>query len=161
MSFWRKLQIKIRNRWNDFEFRENFKKIFLIILILFLWLLYNIIKRTAETNSYDKILPWLKILGFSTFVVLKYIFLISIIPGFLLYKLNKIMYHEKSIIAWIPIANIYLLGKLTINDFFGKLLIIGLFVFLNWNIKIILYCLVIIALYIYAIGKYIKLKKKY
>lgn len=159
MNFWRKLQIKIKNRWNDLEYRRTLKITFLIILILLLWLLYNIIKRTIETNSYDKILPWLKMLGFSTSVVLGYIVLLSILPGFLLYKLNKIMYYEKSIIAWIPILNIYLLGKLTINDLIGKLLIIGLVISFNWDITSVLYCIIVVGLYIYAIVKYIKLKK--
>ena len=71
MNFFRKLQIKIKNRWNDREYRETLKNTFIIILLLFLWLLYNITNTMVETNSYDKVLPWLKMLGYSTSVVFK------------------------------------------------------------------------------------------
>ena len=160
MNFFRKLQIKVKNRWNDNEYRETLKNTFIIIFILFLCLLYNITKTMIENNAYDKVLPWLKILGYSISVVFKYIFLLSILPGILLYKLNKVMRLEKSIIAWIPIYNIYLLGKLTINELFARLLVIGLFIFIGWDITGILYCITIALLYIYAIIKYIKLKKQ-
>lgn len=162
MSLWRKLQIKIRNRWNNPEYRGTLKRTLFIIVILLLYLLYNIIKRTIETNSYDKIIPWLKMLGVSTFYVFGIIFIISIIPGFIIYKLNKIMYHEKSIMAWIPIVNIYLLGKLTINKMVGKLLIIGLIIVFCFDVPLIifiLYFIILIGFYIYAIIKYLNLKK--
>ena len=158
MSFWRKMQIKIRNRWNDPEYRSALKGTIIVILILFLWLLYNIIKRTIETNSYDKIIPWLKMLGFSTSVVFFYIFLICILPGILLYKLNKKMYHEKSFIAWIPILRIYLLGNLTVKRNGGKILILGLIVFILFQLPIIIYIIILVILYIYALIKYIKLR---
>ena len=90
MSFW--IQIKIRNRWNNPEYRNTLKGTIMVILILFLWLLYDIIKRTIETNSYNKIIPWLKMLLFSTSYVFGIIFVISIIPGIITYKLNKIIY---------------------------------------------------------------------
>ncbi len=161
MSFWRKMQIKIRNRWNDSEYRSALKGTIMVILILFLWLLYDIIKRTIETNSYDKIIPWLKMLVFSTSYVFGIIFVISIIPGIITYKLSKILYHEKSIMAWIPIVNIYLLGKLTINKMAGRLLILGLIIVFCFDVPVIvliLYIIILVVTYIYAIIKYIKLK---
>lgn len=72
--------------------------------------------------------------------------------------------------AWIPIANIYLLGKLTINKIVGWLLVIcmllsGLQVNENYllpekliPIVSIIYTIVVIVLFIYAIVKYCKIK---
>ncbi len=162
MSFWRKIQIKIRNRWNNQEYRNTLKGIIIVIGLLFIDLLFFIAKKTIETNSYDKIIPWLKMLIFSTSYVFGIIFVISIIPGIITYKLNKKMYREKSIMAWIPIVNIYLLGKLTINKIVGILLILGLIIVFCFDVPFImsiLYVIILIVIYIYAIIKYIKLKK--
>ena len=72
------------------------------------------------------------------------------------------MYREKSIMAWIPIVNIYLLGKLTTNKIGGILLFLGLIIVFCFDvpfIMFILYIIILIVIYIYAIIKYIKLKK--
>lgn len=162
MSFWRKIKIKIRNRWNNQEYRKALKGTIIVIGLLFIYLVFVIAKMTIETNSYDKIIPWLKMLVFSVSYAFGIIFVISIIPGFIIYKLNKIMYHEKSIMAWIPIVNIYLLGKLTINEMVGRLLILGLIIVLCFdvpNIMFILYAIILVVIYVYAIIKYIKLAK--
>ena len=161
MSFWRKLKIKIRNRWHDTEYMATVKTIFLIVLIMFIWALYIILKRAIETDSFDKILPWLKMFSFSTSVVFGYIFIISILPGIILYNLNKKIYHEKSIIAWIPVANIYLLGKLTINKKSGILLVLGFIIAVSSGIPSILFIIyisVLVVLLIYAVIKLIKNK---
>ena len=41
-------------------------------------------------------------------------------------KLNRALYKKDTPMAWIPIINIYLLGKLTIHKLFGFVLVIGL-----------------------------------
>lgn len=92
MSFWRKIQIKIRNKLNNYEYRNTLKRTLLIILVLVLILMFDIIKTMIKTNSYDKVLPWLKMLLFSTSIVLGVILLISVIPGLILFKLYKLKY---------------------------------------------------------------------
>ena len=49
--------------------------------------------------------------------------IIYIILGIYLNKLNYILYGKKTPMAWIPIVNIYLLGKLTFNKIVGWILI--------------------------------------
>ena len=92
MRFWRKIQIKIRNKLNNYEYRNTLKRTLLIILVLVLILMFDIIKTMIKTNSYDKVLPWLKMLLFSTSIVLGVILLISVIPGLILFKLYKLKY---------------------------------------------------------------------
>ena len=92
MSFWRKIQIKIRNKLNNYEYRNTLKRTLLIILVLVLILMFDIIKTMIKTNSYDKVLPGLKMLLFSTSIVLGVILLISVIPGLILFKLYKLKY---------------------------------------------------------------------
>lgn len=103
---------------------------------------------------------------------------IYIIQGILLNKLNKLMYGKGTPMAWIPIANIYLLGKLTVNKIVGWILITCIFLTSKFTITVNgieksytilpesinsiiypLYSLTIIGLVIYAIVKYFKLKK--
>jgi lysylphosphatidylglycerol synthetase-like protein (DUF2156 family) len=108
--------------------------------------------------------------------------ILNIILGIVLNSLNKTMYGKNSIIAWIPLVNLYLLGKLTVNKIIGWLLVIGFILtfettFTTYDgstateslisilptgisdkISIILN-LTIIVLFIYAIIKLVKLKK--
>ena len=100
--------------------------------------------------------------------------------GIVLFKLNKLIYGNGSAMAWIPIFNVYLLGKLTVNKVVGFVLIIGLFLISNFSIKVddvqrnfsilpygkfktiltYVYGIVILCFFIFAIVKYIKLKKE-
>ncbi len=89
-------------------------------------------------------------------------------------KLNHAMYGRTTWMAWIPIFNTYLLGKLTIGKIFGFLLVIGSLLGSSFVIKIngvtdnysllptefqepysIIYFAILVILYIYA---HIKLK---
>lgn len=93
------------------------------------------------------------------------IIIISSIIGIILYileatllsKLNKLMYGKETALAWIPIANIYLLGKLTVNETVGWALLI-LFVLSGRFGSIAVLTFVIFD--IYAFIKYIQLKNK-
>lgn len=94
-------------------------------------------------------------------------------------KFNKLIYGKFTVMSLIPIFDIYLLGKLTINKVFGLILVICLFliarytVVINGNVKtyaifpeninkfvLLIYCFIIFGLLIYAIIKYNKLKKQ-
>lgn len=98
--------------------------------------------------------------------------------GIFLNKLNKLMYGKGTPMAWIPVINIYLLGKLTISKVVGWLLVLCIFAtgtvtttingvettktILPEDLNSILskvYPIVILGLTIYAIVKYISLKK--
>jgi len=70
--------------------------------------------------------------------IFQYLFIILIVLaviGLILYilfsiflnKFNKIVYGKQTVMAGIPLFNVYLLGKLTINKAFGWLLVIGIF----------------------------------
>lgn len=89
-----------------------------------------------------------------------------VLTGLLLTKLNKLMYGVNTPLAWIPIANTFLLGKLTVNEtfgwifvgvsfLFGALSFIKAFSFLSTIINLATY-----GLLIYAFVKYLDLKKK-
>lgn len=101
-----------------------------------------------------------------------------VIQGIVLTKLNKIMNGKGTPMAWIPIANIYLLGKLTINKLAGWgllvcILLTGTYTITFNNIQrvytlfpneikekiFIVFDIVTFVLFIYAIYKYFKLKK--
>ena len=94
-------------------------------------------------------------------------------------KFNKLIYGKFTVMSLIPIFDIYLLGKLTINKAVGWILVICLFliarytVVINGNVKtyaifpenvnkfvLLIYCFIILGLLIYAIIKYNKLKKQ-
>ena len=85
---------------------------------------------------------------------------------------NKFVYGKTTIIVWVPILNVYLLGKLTVNEIFGWVLVAlsvvtsvsGNFskggdyhlTIPRQNISIfgIIYYVSVIGLYIYAYVKY-------
>ncbi len=52
---------------------------------------------------------------------------IYIIMGITLFKFNKLKFGKGTALAWIPICNIYLMGKLTINKLVGWILVVGMF----------------------------------
>jgi|GEM_PF-1755668 len=70
--------------------------------------------------------------------IVQYLFIILIVLaviGLILYilfsiflnKFNKLVYGKQTVMAWLPLFNVYLFGKLTINKAFGWLLVIGSF----------------------------------
>ncbi len=105
--------------------------------------------------------------------------IIYILIAIFLNKLNKLIYGKGTAMAWIPIANVYLLGKLTVNKLVGWLLIICFFSTgtvtttvngvettnsilpekIRWLVSSAL-SIGIFVLFIYAIVKYIRLKKE-
>lgn len=118
------------------------------------------------------------LLAFGT-IVLVVAIVIYVVMEIELNMLNKIMYGKCTALAWIPICNTYLLGKLTVNKLVGWILVICIFVtgsftttvdgvekvysLLPANISSIvstIYGLVVFGLFIYAIVKYNQLKNK-
>ena len=94
--------------------------------------------------------------------------------GILVNRFSFLLYGKKNHLAWLPFYQIYLLGKLVINQLVGWVLGIGgvfycLIIFsVNENSKaftivysnyVSFYSIVIVGVYIYAIFKYRKLKK--
>ncbi len=103
---------------------------------------------------------------------------IYIAQAIFLSKFNKLVYGRGTVLAWIPICNIYLLGKLTVNKIVGWILVICLFAtgsfsttvngvtktitILPQNISSTIssiYSLAVVCLFIFAIIKYFCLKK--
>ena len=108
-------------------------------------------------------------------VVLFAVFVIVYVSiAIFLNKFNKLVYGKSTALAWIPICNIYLLGKLTINKLVGWILVILMILSSNLsvggnqvtiipeNIKSIMIPamgIIEFILLIYAIVKYNKMKK--
>ena len=111
-------------------------------------------------------------------VILLIILAIYIAIAVFLNKFNKLVYGKGTAKSWIPIANVYLLGKLTVNKFVGWILVACIiltgrltitvngiktvYTLLPESINSIvssLYNITVIVLFIYAIVKYNKLKK--
>lgn len=61
--------------------------------------------------------------GFVIFVLI-FVFIVYIILGVVLTKLNKKIYGKSTILAWLPFFNVYLLGKLTIGRLMGFVLVL-------------------------------------
>ena len=114
-------------------------------------------------------------LGIFIFVI---VIVIYILQAIFLNKFNKLVYGKGTALAWIPICNLYLLGKLTVNKLVGWILVILLFItgettttingvtttqsILPQGINSIIspiYSLAVLGLFIYAIVKYFQLKK--
>lgn len=112
------------------------------------------------------------------FVVVILVIGFYVAQGIVLTKLNKLMYGKGTPMAWIPLANVYLLGKLTVNKIVGWVLIVFFILSCSVSISIngnettygilpenirsivsTIYSLVAFVLFIYAIVKYVKLKK--
>lgn len=104
---------------------------------------------------------------------------IYIATAIFLNKFNKLVYGKGTAMAWIPIFNVYLLGKLAVNKAVGWILVICVFLttettvtfndvettysILPERIRTVVYTIYTLAyfgLLIYAIVKYNKLKKE-
>lgn len=114
-----------------------------------------------------------------TIVILIFIFIIYVVQAIFLSKFNKLKNGYGTAMGWVPIANIYLLGKLTFNKIVGLLLVVLIFSTSTLTITINgvenkyklfpddinavvskLLMLLILELFIYAIIKYIRIKKE-
>lgn len=112
-------------------------------------------------------------------VMLIVVIAIYVAQAIFLNKFNKLVYGKGTALAWIPICNVYLLGKLTFNKIIGWLLVACVFLtstvsttingetttktLLPSNINTIIsnvYSIAVFGLFIYAIVKYVNLKKK-
>lgn len=111
-------------------------------------------------------------------ILLAVIVAIYVVLGIVLNKLNSVMYGYKTVMAWIPCCNIYLLGKLTFNKWAGWLLLIFGFLSSSQQYKLngneivsysylpfaispalsAIYSVIIVGLFIYAVIKYYRLK---
>lgn len=111
-------------------------------------------------------------------ILLAFMIAIYVVMGIVLTKLNKVMYGYTTPMAWIPCCNIYLLGKLTFNKWAGWLLLILGFLSSSQQYKIrgneivsysylpfqispafsIIYSIIMVGLFIYAVMKYYRLK---
>lgn len=99
--------------------------------------------------------------------------------GIVLNKLNRRIYGYGTPMAWIPLVNLYLLGKLTINKYAGWGIVICLFLTGNYKTEVngvtktyailptgvrevvlFLTNAFILILFVYAIFKYYKLEKQ-
>lgn len=107
-----------------------------------------------------------------------FILLIYILVSIFLNKFNKLVYGRGTAMCFIPIVNIYLLGKLAVNKTVGWLLILGILLTAKYTITIndvetvylllpenvnsvvmkMLSCLVFVLL-IYGIKKYFEIKR--
>jgi len=102
---------------------------------------------------------------------------IYILISIFLNKFNRLVYGKGTAMCFIPIANIYLIGKLAVNKTVGWLLVIGIFLNARYTITInnvetvyrlfpenvseILYKVeecIIFVLFIYGINKYFEIK---
>ena len=114
-----------------------------------------------------------------SFVFLIIFLVIYILIGIFLNKLNKLIYGKGTPMAFIPFANIYLLGKLTLGKPVGLILIILNLLCGTYTVEIngyaraftilpgsisygvsMLINIIIFGLFIYAIYLYFKIKKE-
>ncbi len=104
---------------------------------------------------------------------------IYIAVGIFLNKFNKLVYGKGTPMAFIPIVNIYLLGKLTFNKKVGLIITVPIILTGTFNITVNgvetsytlfpdnisnmvsnIFSLIYLGLFIYAIYLYFKLKKE-
>ncbi len=113
--------------------------------------------------------------GLFAFAIIVFVLaiVIYIAYGIFLNRFNKLLYGKGTPIAWIPIANLYLLGKLTFNKSVGWILVVLSFLTaettttVNGEVKTQhalipgggILSLVEFGLFIYAIIKYNKIKR--
>ena len=112
--------------------------------------------------------------------LLSFAFIIGIyvLQGIFLTKFNKLINGKGTPLAWIPICNIYLLGKLSINKIVGWILVVCAVITAKYTVTIngvqtvytilpknitsfitSLYSATILILFIYSIIKYNDIKK--
>lgn len=107
--------------------------------------------------------------NFGILLLFLFIIIFYIVVSWILSDMNQLMYGKKTIIAWIPIANMYLLGELVFSKSIGYVLsggfvlslLLNTFVEYNLLISILtsLYNFVLIGIAGYGIYKYIELRK--
>ena len=104
---------------------------------------------------------------------------VYVLVAIFLNKFNKLVYGKGTALAWIPICNIYLLGKLSFNKIVGWVVVVCSFLVGTYSTTIdgvtttktilpsaiatpfmYIYDIALLGLYIYAIVKYFKLKKQ-
>ena len=117
----------------------------------------------------DKNLLILFVITTATLLILYVIF------SSILSKVNKTIYERKNIFAWIPIFNLYLLGKIAVNKIIGVILVLIEFLigslisipyFQNMipsyimDIMCLVFIFVIIILFFIVLAKYFKIKKR-
>ena len=102
------------------------------------------------------------------FLIIAFVLLLSyIIVGFFLNKFNKLLYGKSDACAWIPLAQVYLLGKLAFNRTVGWILL-GLRIIVNYSgfrvnnslfISSGMVMLIELVVFTYAVIKYNKIKR--
>lgn len=107
-------------------------------------------------------------------VILIFVIVLYVLQGIFLFKFNKLVYGRGTALAWLPICNIYLLGKLTFNSTVGWCFVVMSFLTTRFSITIdgvektyailpqsicSLYSVVVLGVFVYAIAKYVELKK--
>ena len=117
----------------------------------------------------DKNLLILFVITTATLLILYVIF------SSILSKANKTIYERKNIFAWIPIFNLYLLGKIAVNKIIGVILVLLVFLigslisipyFQNvipsyiMDIMCLVFIFVVIILFFIVLAKYFKIKKR-
>lgn len=118
--------------------------------------------------------------AFAAFGIFIFLIIIGIYvaQAIFLNKFNKLVHGKGTALAWIPICNIYLLGKLTINKIVGWVLVVCILITGTYTTTIngvettytilpegissfvsTLYSIAVLVLFFYAIVKYFKIKK--
>lgn len=111
-------------------------------------------------------------INFNFLILIIFILLIALYIGlgFLLTNFHQLLYGRKSILAWFPITNLYLLGELIVSVPVGYALS-GSFVLISLlntfvadnlliNILTLLYVIILLGSVIYLIYKYFNIKKE-
>ena len=114
-------------------------------------------------------------------VVIVIFIILYILLGIFLNKFNELLGNKKTIIAYVPIMNIYLLGKIAVDDFFGIAMSLYFIVAHgNYSIKIgdtsisgnflsgnfglvmrIVYDILLLTVLIYLVYKYFYMERKF
>ena len=106
-------------------------------------------------------------------ILLAVVLIIYIALGIFLTKFHKLIYGKGSACAWIPFANIYLLGKLAVNRLVGWILVVSILLTSQISVTIngetttktlipyggTIVFIAEVAILIYAIIKYSQIKK--
>ena len=90
-------------------------------------------------NDLDKVVeasPFLMITAILMFVLLIFLIIGYILMGISLYKINKNREHKGSWMAWVPIFNVYLLGKLGCNKIVGMVCSIAIILCTSFTVSI-------------------------
>ena len=107
--------------------------------------------------------------NFGILFLFLFLIIVYIVVSWLLSDMNQLLYGKKNVIAWIPVANVYLLGELILSKPVGYALSGGLVLITLLNIFIdsnslisilsIIYFLILLGSIGYAIYKYFDLRK--